>query len=272
MLSLATQTFLLLLVAFILGCLLGFFLKHIFGAKSAPSNYRVDKEDPASEMVDAPITQHATPAQLTENNTSTNIDPVDAIAASQTNEAMALKQESPSTSSKSTAATSKSGNVNGASSDKPSRRIVVSRTTPLSNDKSSQPKVIQAKTKKSNIVSKNSQVGGKILPQKSNVKINKTPANPVIKDTVPPVPAAPTAKAVATPAKTNTAATKIAQPAPNDDLKLIKGVGPQLEKKLNGLGLNYFEDVAKLTRKRIAEIDETLKFTGRIDPMLNVLH
>lgn len=50
-----------------------------------------------------------------------------------------------------------------------------------------------------------------------------------------------------------------------DDLKLISGVGPVLERKLNELGITKFEQVAKFTKKQIAEVDDRLSFKGRIE-------
>ena len=50
-----------------------------------------------------------------------------------------------------------------------------------------------------------------------------------------------------------------------DDLKLISGVGPVLEKKLNDLGITTFAQVAKFTKKQIAEVDDRLSFKGRIE-------
>lgn len=49
-----------------------------------------------------------------------------------------------------------------------------------------------------------------------------------------------------------------------DDLKLISGVGPVLEGKLNELGIYHFEQIAKFTADDINSIDEVLNFKGRI--------
>jgi len=50
-----------------------------------------------------------------------------------------------------------------------------------------------------------------------------------------------------------------------DDLKLIKGVGPVLEKKLNDFGVTKFAQVAAFSRDDIEKLDEALSFKGRID-------
>ncbi len=50
-----------------------------------------------------------------------------------------------------------------------------------------------------------------------------------------------------------------------DDLKLISGVGPVIEKKLNAMGIKKFEQVAKFTPEDIAMVDDVLSFKGRIE-------
>lgn len=56
--------------------------------------------------------------------------------------------------------------------------------------------------------------------------------------------------------------------APNgepDDLKKISGVGPALEKKLHGLGIFHFSQIAAFTADEIAMVDDHLNFKGRIE-------
>jgi len=50
-----------------------------------------------------------------------------------------------------------------------------------------------------------------------------------------------------------------------DDLKLVPGVTPELETKLNKLGLIKFEQIANLTDDEIAALDEQLKLNGAIE-------
>jgi large subunit ribosomal protein L19 len=50
-----------------------------------------------------------------------------------------------------------------------------------------------------------------------------------------------------------------------DDLKLIQGVSPELEAKLNKLGLIKFEQIANLSDDEIAALDEQLKLNGAIE-------
>ncbi len=50
-----------------------------------------------------------------------------------------------------------------------------------------------------------------------------------------------------------------------DNLKLISGVGPVLEDKLNGFGIFHFWQVAKFEQKDIELVNEALSFPGRIE-------
>ena len=49
-----------------------------------------------------------------------------------------------------------------------------------------------------------------------------------------------------------------------DDLKLISGIGPGIEKTLHGLGIYHFRQIAELTPDNVAWIDQRLRFRGRI--------
>jgi large subunit ribosomal protein L21 len=66
--------------------------------------------------------------------------------------------------------------------------------------------------------------------------------------------AAPAAKAETAPA-----------PAFKDDVKLIGGVGPALEKKLAAAGITSLTQIAAFTAEDIARIDGELSFRGRIE-------
>ena len=50
-----------------------------------------------------------------------------------------------------------------------------------------------------------------------------------------------------------------------DDLKLIAGITPELEKKLNKLGLIKFDQIANLSDDEIAKVDDTLSLNGAIE-------
>jgi len=50
-----------------------------------------------------------------------------------------------------------------------------------------------------------------------------------------------------------------------DNLKTIRGVGPKLEKTLNGLGIFHFEQIAGWGAKDVSEVDDLLSFKGRIE-------
>jgi len=50
-----------------------------------------------------------------------------------------------------------------------------------------------------------------------------------------------------------------------DDLKEISGVGPKLEKTLNGLGFWHFSQIATWTKADVSIVDDELSFKGRIE-------
>ncbi|MEM7042891.1 MAG: hypothetical protein AAF543_08780, partial [Pseudomonadota bacterium] len=50
-----------------------------------------------------------------------------------------------------------------------------------------------------------------------------------------------------------------------DDLKKISGVGPKLERTLNGLGIYHFSQIAAFTPDNVAWVDRHLRFKGRIE-------
>jgi predicted flap endonuclease-1-like 5' DNA nuclease len=49
-----------------------------------------------------------------------------------------------------------------------------------------------------------------------------------------------------------------------DDLRRIKGIGPRIAALLNDMGITRYRQLADLTPEGVAEIDERLKFRGRI--------
>lgn len=51
---------------------------------------------------------------------------------------------------------------------------------------------------------------------------------------------------------------------PADDLKLIKGVGPALERTLNLIGITTWRQVAALTTEQIAAVEGEVGFRGRV--------
>lgn len=72
------------------------------------------------------------------------------------------------------------------------------------------------------------------------------------------------AKAEAVAAPVATKPEPVARPQTQDDLKQISGVGPKLEKVLNGLGFWSYAQIAALTPEQIAWLDSELGFAGRI--------
>ncbi|MEO1701838.1 MAG: hypothetical protein AAFR71_07265 [Pseudomonadota bacterium] len=103
----------------------------------------------------------------------------------------------------------------------------------------------------------------------------KSGAEPVVKAVEPapksaPVPAPKPAPVASVPAadvmpEDFSKPTAIAKPENVDDLKMIAGVGPKLEKVLNDLGIWTFAQVAGWTPNEIAWVDDYLQFKGRID-------
>jgi NADH-quinone oxidoreductase subunit E len=58
---------------------------------------------------------------------------------------------------------------------------------------------------------------------------------------------------------------KAARETGADDLKMIKGVGPKMEKLLNSLGFFHFDQVAKWSDEEVAWVDQNLEgFKGRV--------
>ena len=57
------------------------------------------------------------------------------------------------------------------------------------------------------------------------------------------------------------------QPRDNrpDDLKLISGIGPKLEQKLNSIGIWHYEQVAAWTQSNIDWVNAAISFRGRIE-------
>lgn len=50
-----------------------------------------------------------------------------------------------------------------------------------------------------------------------------------------------------------------------DDLQKISGVGPVLERKLNGMGIFHYRQIAAFTPEQIEQVDDALNFKGRIE-------
>jgi NADH-quinone oxidoreductase subunit E len=59
--------------------------------------------------------------------------------------------------------------------------------------------------------------------------------------------------------------TPVATPTVPDDLKMISGVGPVLERALNAHGITTFAQVAALKKREIVELEEKMKFPGRVE-------
>jgi NADH-quinone oxidoreductase subunit E len=51
---------------------------------------------------------------------------------------------------------------------------------------------------------------------------------------------------------------------PADDLTLIQGIGPSIEKTLNAMGITTFRQIANLTEAQIEEVEAEAGFRGRV--------
>lgn len=79
-----------------------------------------------------------------------------------------------------------------------------------------------------------------------------------------PLAAAATSEPVAEPPVTVEPPLVTPVAATPDDLKLISGIGPALEKKLHACGVASFRDLATLSDAEIERIEAVIKFAGRI--------
>jgi NADH-quinone oxidoreductase subunit E len=60
-------------------------------------------------------------------------------------------------------------------------------------------------------------------------------------------------------------ATVAVEAGAHDDLKLIDGVGPKVEKVLNGMGVRTFAQIAAWSAEETARFDKALSMSGRIE-------
>jgi len=58
---------------------------------------------------------------------------------------------------------------------------------------------------------------------------------------------------------------KAGRPAAPDDLKAISGIGPKLEKVLNGLGIRSYAQIAGWDKAEVQRVNGQLPFSGRIE-------
>ena len=57
---------------------------------------------------------------------------------------------------------------------------------------------------------------------------------------------------------------KLAKGRKKDNLQMISGVGPKLEKTLNKLGIYYYKQIAGFNNTNVEWVDDYLSFKGRI--------
>ncbi|QYO78460.1 NADH-quinone oxidoreductase subunit NuoE [Devosia salina] len=111
--------------------------------------------------------------------------------------------------------------------------------------------------------------GGKAVGKASaTAPADGSAADTAVRKTKPAIkaPAADPKEAVPTAEKGGELTPLFERPAgAPDDLKLISGVGPVIERKLNALGITRYDQIAKFKKAEIARVDEVLNFKGRID-------
>lgn len=102
-------------------------------------------------------------------------------------------------------------------------------------------------------------VGGKVKKAKKAKKA-KTKATPKAKAAVKAKPA-PKAKAAPKTDQNGRLTKPLGQP---DDLKLIKGVGAVLERRLNDAGIFHFWQISALRKAQMDALESVLRFPGRM--------
>jgi NADH-quinone oxidoreductase subunit E len=86
-----------------------------------------------------------------------------------------------------------------------------------------------------------------------------SPPKPQVKAAPKPVATAPQVEKPTKPAPAIPSA-----PVEPDDLKLISGIGPALERKLNACGISRYQELATLSDADIDRVEATIKSFGRI--------
>lgn len=170
----------------------------------------------------------------------------------------AVNQAASSTSAASSAATASTAST--ASTEAPAKKPAETASA-----KTSEPASDAAKVKPSKALS-----GEKELDERKGDWKYEKPADekkPAAKKPAAKKPAAKKAPAKAETAKK--APAKKAAPkkaaAGADDMKMIKGVGPGIEKKLHDAGVTSFAQIAGWGASDVAEMDDKLNFRGRIE-------
>jgi len=140
----------------------------------------------------------------------------------------------------------------------------ISKTVTTPKVSNSKPTITKPEVKKP-LVSKPTTVTKTVTTTKETTKTTTAKA-PILKPTT--TARKPSKAKAEKDAKISSLITKVGKgdARKKDDLKIISGVGPTIEKKLNGLGIYNYHQVAKITKKEIAVIDELLAFfPGRIE-------
>ncbi|SEK36255.1 NADH dehydrogenase subunit E [Roseovarius azorensis] len=116
--------------------------------------------------------------------------------------------------------------------------------------------------------------GANHKPSASSVRLNEAPVAVVPKPVAAEATAKPAVKPAAKPVRASAAKAgagrkpkvmKAPRKSGADDLKMIKGIGPKLEKLLHDMGVFHFDQIAKWTEQEVSWADQNLEgFKGRV--------
>jgi len=232
---------LLMLAAFLIGCIIGYFLRRLIGGDAAT---KVSPQDTKSA-----------PAQKTDTA---------AVAKTGAAEKTAAK---PATKPK-TAAKKPAPKRVSAAKTTASKPVAKKAATKPTASKTTASKSTAAKPAAKKPAASKGATPAKSTASKAGVSKaagTKTTAKTTAAKAAPKSAAKKPATKPAAAADGKPEALSAPRGGAKDDLKNIKGVGPKIEGILNGMGIYHFDQVASWSRKEVKWVDEELSFKGRID-------
>ena len=248
------QTAILLSIAFVLGCLIGYLLRMMFApgnASGQPSEALVSERSLAAGTQSEPV---AAANFVGKTNSAT-----DSGSPSKPKRSKAAGKSSSATATTKRAATSAAKPATGKSAT--SSKTAAKSGKSSAKEKATTKPAEKASTKSVATVAKaapsRSKTGSKATAKvAAAVKTGGTTKKAAATKTQAKSTAGSSARASA---KTSAAA------AGKDDLKRIRGVGPKLEARMNAVGIMSYADIAAWTAKQQREFGEKLSFPGRIE-------
>lgn len=217
---------LLMLAAFLIGCVIGYFLRKLVGGSSGAGTPSAQATAGEAEQTSPSAAPSSASASAASETTSTSSAAASKTVAEET-KPVAAKKAAP-----------KKAPAKASTAAKPASKAAA--------------KPPAKKTKAASTATK----------AKSSTPAKKTAASkPAAKAETKPAAAKPaTASADGKPATLSAP-----RDGGKDDLKNIKGVGPKIEGILNGMGIYHYDQIASWGRKEVKWVDEELSFKGRID-------